>query len=141
MGQLFYRYTQVSTLSDLRNAASAALYFSMAAVAIAAAPRWGARGGGGAGGIIRGVHHGQTVRVGGGGTHGVHVHSGQTVRGGGNALARARVRAFVVALAAAPFVPASNVFFYVGTFIGERLLYLPSMVGGLVQLLHSELDP
>jgi len=32
-----------------------------------------------------------------------------------------------VALSAAPFVPASNVLFYVGTFIGERLLYLPSV--------------
>ena len=27
----------------------------------------------------------------------------------------------------APFLPASNIFFYVGTFIGERLLYLPSV--------------
>lgn len=26
-----------------------------------------------------------------------------------------------------PFFPASNVLFYVGTFIGERLLYLPSV--------------
>lgn len=25
-----------------------------------------------------------------------------------------------------PFFPASNVLFYVGTFIGERLLYFPS---------------
>ena len=27
----------------------------------------------------------------------------------------------------APFFPASNVMFYVGTFIGERLLYCPSI--------------
>ena len=26
-----------------------------------------------------------------------------------------------------PFFPASNVLFYVGTFIGERLLYFPSI--------------
>lgn len=33
----------------------------------------------------------------------------------------------IVALVIAPFVPSSNVLFYVGTFIGERLLYLPSI--------------
>ena len=53
--------------------------------------------------------------------------SGVNGADGEGRLIRARVRAFVVALAAAPFVPASNVFFYVGTFIGERLLYLPSV--------------
>ena len=30
-------------------------------------------------------------------------------------------------LQVAPFFPASNVMFYVGTFIGERLLYCPSI--------------
>ncbi|KAK9805000.1 hypothetical protein WJX73_010519 [Symbiochloris irregularis] len=30
-------------------------------------------------------------------------------------------------LMVAPFIPASNVLFYVGTFIGERLLYMPSI--------------
>lgn len=44
------------------------------------------------------------------------------------ALAAARWRLFVVAaLTVAPFLPAANVFFYVGTFIGERLLYAPSV--------------
>lgn len=33
----------------------------------------------------------------------------------------------VVGLIVAPFVPSSNVLLYVGTFIGERLLYLPSI--------------
>ena len=33
----------------------------------------------------------------------------------------------VVGLLLGPFFPASNVLFYVGTFIGERLLYLPSI--------------
>lgn len=43
-------------------------------------------------------------------------------------LARHRVRAFVLlALGMAPFVPAANIFFYIGTFIGERLLYMPSL--------------
>lgn len=32
-----------------------------------------------------------------------------------------------VGLMLTPFAPASNVFFYVGTFIGERLLYMPSI--------------
>ncbi len=40
----------------------------------------------------------------------------------------ARWRLTVVAgLLVAPFFPASNVLFYVGTFIGERLLYFPSV--------------
>lgn len=38
-----------------------------------------------------------------------------------------QVLLFYLALTAAPFVPAANVFFYVGTFIGERLLYIPSL--------------
>jgi len=43
-------------------------------------------------------------------------------------LARARWRLMVlVGLIIAPFSPASNVLFYVGTFIGERLLYSPSI--------------
>lgn len=44
------------------------------------------------------------------------------------ALAAARLRAFVLlALCAAPFAPAANLALYVGTFIGERLLYMPSV--------------
>lgn len=43
-------------------------------------------------------------------------------------VAAARWRLFVVAgLLVGPFFPASNVLFYVGTFIGERLLYMPSV--------------
>eukprot|EP00775_Hariotina_reticulata_P006105 gene6105-6343_t len=43
-------------------------------------------------------------------------------------LAAARWRLLVVlGLIVAPFFPASNVLFYVGTFIGERLLYFPSI--------------
>lgn len=39
----------------------------------------------------------------------------------------ARWRLAVAAgLLVGPFFPASNVLFYVGTFIGERLLYFPS---------------
>lgn len=43
-------------------------------------------------------------------------------------LQRARVRAFVVAgMMVGPFFPASNVLFYVGTYVAERLLYFPSV--------------
>jgi len=38
-----------------------------------------------------------------------------------------RVASFYIVLGALPFLPASNIFFPVGTFIGERLLYLPSV--------------
>lgn len=34
--------------------------------------------------------------------------------------------AVAAGLLVGPFFPAANVLFYVGTFIGERLLYLPS---------------
>jgi hypothetical protein len=52
-------------------------------------------------------------------------------------LAAARWRLFVaLALCALPFLPAANVFFYVGTFVGERLLYLPS-VGYCLLLAHA----
>lgn len=40
----------------------------------------------------------------------------------------ARVRAFIVAgIMVGPFFPASNVLFYVGTYVAERLLYFPSI--------------
>lgn len=41
----------------------------------------------------------------------------------------------VIGLLIGPFVPAANIFFYVGTFIGERLLYLPSL-GYCIMLAH-----
>eukprot|EP00976_Prorocentrum_cordatum_P114705 1195885-Prorocentrum_minimum.AAC.4 len=40
----------------------------------------------------------------------------------------AKLRGYCLgALVVGPFLPGGNVFFYVGTYIGERLLYLPSM--------------
>lgn len=46
----------------------------------------------------------------------------------GASCSRSRWRLMVLAgLVVAPFFPASNVLFYVGTFIGERLLYSPSI--------------
>jgi hypothetical protein len=33
----------------------------------------------------------------------------------------------LLGLTLAPFLPASNLLFYVGTFIGERLMYMPSI--------------
>lgn len=35
-----------------------------------------------------------------------------------------------------PFIPSSNILFYVGTFIGERLLYMPSL-GYCLLLSHA----
>jgi protein O-mannosyl-transferase len=49
-------------------------------------------------------------------------------------LAYSRWRLFVVAgIILAPMLPASNIFFYVGTFLAERLLLLPSGKWELVQ--------
>jgi len=60
--------------------------------------------------------------------------------GGSDGGACARWRLFVVAgLIVAPIFPASNVLFYVGTYIGERLLYLPSV--GFCLLLADALVP
>lgn len=42
----------------------------------------------------------------------------------------------VVGLVVAPFLPAANILFYVGTFIGERLLYMPS-AGFCLLLSHA----
>jgi tetratricopeptide (TPR) repeat protein len=57
-----------------------------------------------------------------------------------NQTARRRWRLFVVlALIVAPFFPASNALFYVGTYIGERLLYLPSV--GFCLLVADALFP
>eukprot|EP00873_Tetraselmis_striata_P017239 jgi/Tetstr1/437503/TSEL_026182.t1 len=57
--------------------------------------------------------------------------SSQTLRWYGVVVPRlhaARWRLFAMAaLVVAPYFPASNVLFYVGTFIGERLLYFPSV--------------
>ena len=44
----------------------------------------------------------------------------------GAAVARAAREAVAAGLLVGPFFRASNVLFYVGTFIWERLLYLPS---------------
>ncbi len=53
-------------------------------------------------------------------------HSGQGQRA--QACSQAQWRMVVMlGLVAGPFLPASNILFYVGTFIGERLLYMPSV--------------
>lgn len=45
----------------------------------------------------------------------------------------------------APFLPASNVLFYVGTFVAERLLYVPSfgvcMLAAYVIIRAGDLNP
>jgi hypothetical protein len=64
----------------------------------------------------------------GGGDGGGDGGSGGNGGGRNQAVWRARVRLTVVAgLLIGPFFPASNVMVYVGTFIGERLLYFPSI--------------
>lgn len=44
--------------------------------------------------------------------------------------------AVTAGLLVGPFFPASNVLFYVGTFVGERLLYVPSGEEGCAPALH-----
>ncbi|GIL81905.1 hypothetical protein Vretifemale_10876, partial [Volvox reticuliferus] len=113
----------ISRLSDLRNALTAALYTYLTVVLIAARP-WGL--------VTTWCRAAAAVMA-----------AGQEESGGKKAAAKtkeeeeeeealrlwaARWRLFVVAgLFVGPFVPASNVLFYVGTFIGERLLYFPSI--------------
>ncbi len=80
--------------------------------------------GGGAGG---GAGGGETVGVGGGVSR-----SGG--RGGAEGLGG---MALGWGLLLAPMVPASNVFFPVGTLVAERLLYLPS---GLELLVYAALS-
>ncbi|KAK9908411.1 hypothetical protein WJX75_007517 [Coccomyxa subellipsoidea] len=54
--------------------------------------------------------------------------SGRSARQVALARRRQRWRSFVgLGLIVAPFIPASNLFFWVGTYIGERLLYAPSI--------------
>ena len=94
----------VSRLSDPRNLAAAALYLLLLWLLLAARPwrvldEWAAAAG-----------------RGGSGSSG----------GGRESTARWRL-AVAAGLLVAPFFPASNVPFYVGTFIGERLLYFPSV--------------
>lgn len=89
------------SLMDPRNAAALLLYAALLALTAAAAP-WQAAAE--ALGLRR------------------------AAAGGGARQRAARWRAAVAAgLLVGPFFPASNVLFYVGTFIGERLLYFPSV--------------
>ena len=62
-------------------------------------------------------------------------HSGQRQRAQAHSQARWRM-VVVLGLVAGPFLPASNILFYVGTFIGERLLYMPS-VGFCLLVAHA----
>ena len=62
-------------------------------------------------------------------------HSGAGQRAQARSQARWRM-VTVLGLVAGPFLPASNILFYVGTFIGERLLYMPS-VGFCLLVAHA----
>ncbi|KAI7844666.1 hypothetical protein COHA_001755 [Chlorella ohadii] len=105
----------VSSLADPRNLATLLLYSLLAYLALAARP-W---------------------RV-------LQEWSGHREEAPGPAERSARWRLAVLAgLLVGPFFPASNVLFYVGTFIGERLLYFPS-VGYcllLAEVLAAALQP
>jgi hypothetical protein len=90
----------VSSLRDPRNLATLALYGALLALAAAAAP-W------------RAAAEALGLRE-------------AAVGGAGERAARWRA-AVAAGLLVGPFFPASNVLFYVGTFIGERLLYFPSV--------------
>ena len=61
--------------------------------------------------------------------------SGQEERAQAHSQARWRM-VVMLGLVAGPFLPASNILFYVGTFIGERLLYMPS-VGFCLLVAHA----
>ncbi|GAX82143.1 hypothetical protein CEUSTIGMA_g9571.t1 [Chlamydomonas eustigma] len=103
----------VEELSDLRNLLSLGLYLSIFWVALMARPwallaEWAneARAASGSPGAQVNVVE-QTISP---------------------ALAVRRWRLLVLlGLTLAPFLPASNLLFYVGTFIGERLMYMPSL--------------
>jgi hypothetical protein len=129
----------VEAWGDPRNLLSVALYAWLAWVALSARPLALARE------LAREL--GLAGRGGGRGTGGGAAR-GRQAAGGDAAAARgaaaARWRLFVAAsLVVGPFFPASNVLFYVGTFIGERLLYMPSLGFCLLlaQLLGDALLP
>jgi protein O-mannosyl-transferase len=141
----------VTSVGDPRNAATAALYLlvvCMAYVAVrllhelytapaAAALRGSSSssgGGGGGGGELGGSHSaGSRVRT-------------ETAATRPPAAGAAEARWAVVVffgLLAAPFLPSSNLLLYVGTYIGERLLYIPSigfciLLAHLLVAVHSE---
>lgn len=89
----------MSSLYDPRNLATAALYAALLALLLAARP-WDVVlewAAGRRGGALSQAQHERRWRL-----------------------------AVAAGLLVGPFFPASNVLFYVGTFIGERLLYFPS---------------
>lgn len=142
----------VTSLGDPRNMLSAALYLLLACVACTAVrlladihPGQSSSCGRSDGGSIGSSNRGKSGREAGAGAAG---HSGSSKTPGvagsaaappaataaeaadslpsGNAAARWTVFVFL-GLLAAPFLPSSNLLLYVGTFIGERLLYIPSI--------------
>ncbi|KAF6265952.1 hypothetical protein COO60DRAFT_771390 [Scenedesmus sp. NREL 46B-D3] len=153
----------VEQLSDPRNAATAALYLYFLYVCLSAQPLqllrqlWGAVKGAAlrpaavdAGDLAAaGVSDGSS-RLGVEGSSSVTAAAGPAPAAGGR-LGHARWRLVVLmGLLVAPFFPASNVLFYVGTFIGERLLYFPSvgfcllaadLTGWLLQPSNAEQGP
>jgi hypothetical protein len=113
----------LTSLSDPRNLLSAVLYGWMAWCVAAARPVALAAN------VLRSVRDacGSSGGGGGGGRGSSGVGAVPPTAGGEGVLV-ARWRLFVlVGLILGPFFPASNVLFFVGTFIGERLMYSPSI--------------
>jgi hypothetical protein len=127
----------VEQLSDIRNAATAALYLYFLYVGLAAQPLQFLRQ---LLGVVRsallapagvGDSH-LAAKAGNGSSSSDHANGSSSstaaVAAVDGRLGHARWRLMVVVgLLVAPYFPASNVLFYVGTFIGERLLYFPSI--------------
>eukprot|EP00803_Ostreobium_quekettii_P011106 evm.model.scf_344.3 EVM.evm.TU.scf_344.3 scf_344:28738-43688(+) len=102
----------VETLSDPRNLCTLALYFALAAVAVDARP-WK-----------------MLLEL-----------TGTEAPPSDASLVRSKYRCCLLyGLVVCPFFPASNVLFYVGTLVAERLLYFPS-VGFCLLLAHIVVGP
>lgn len=120
----------VEHITDPRNIATLLLYGYLIWVLVSAQPLQQLLG------LVRGASSGAARSVAATGTAAESALSPEQVtptavtvqHGGVPASGYARWRMMVVVgLLIAPFFPASNVLFYVGTFIGERLLYMPSI--------------
>lgn len=99
---------RIETLSDVRNAASVALYVGLALCV----KKWSKSG-------EQMVVHTSACKA---------ANNNNLVRCRcPNRLSKAQAALFSLALLVLPFIPASNLFFYVGFVMAERVLYLPSV--------------
>ncbi|KAF8071070.1 Tmtc4 [Scenedesmus sp. PABB004] len=128
----FHCIPLVTRLGDPRNLAAAALYTYLAALVLAADPPALARQ---LAGAARAALPGRAAPAPPAGPAAAARAAAGAPADGAPArrVAAARWRlAVATGLVVGPFLPASNVLFYVGTFIGERLLYTPSIGAALL---------